>query len=92
MVSAGTGGVGPGFTKPWGYSMTTGYGIAGPESATSPIGPINLQMKLAGKPGTGKPYAGFDEAGIGNGLTEYRANPRPYLGEAGVRFPRPTHL
>jgi len=26
-------------------------------------------MKLTGKPGTGKPYAGFDEAGAGNGLT-----------------------
>jgi len=25
-------------------------------------------MKLTGKPGTGKPYAGFDEAGAGNGL------------------------
>ena len=49
--------------------MTTGYGTAGPESAASPIGPINLQVKLAGKPGTGKPYAGFDEAGVGNGLT-----------------------
>jgi hypothetical protein len=24
-------------------------------------------MKLAGKPGTGDPYAGFDEAGAGNG-------------------------
>jgi hypothetical protein len=23
-------------------------------------------VKLAGKPGTGKPYAGFDEAGVGN--------------------------
>jgi hypothetical protein len=25
-------------------------------------------MKVTGKPGTGKPYAGFDEAGAGNGL------------------------
>ncbi len=24
-------------------------------------------MKLSGKPGTGNPYAGFDEAGAGNG-------------------------
>jgi hypothetical protein len=24
-------------------------------------------MKLTGKPGTGDPYAGFDEAGTGNG-------------------------
>jgi hypothetical protein len=24
-------------------------------------------MKLTGKPGTGEPYAGFDEAGAGNG-------------------------
>ena len=59
--------------------MTMGYGIAGPESATSPIGPINLQTKLAGKPGTGKPYAGFDEAGAGDGPYGYRASPRPYL-------------
>ncbi len=27
----------------------------------------------------GKPYAGFDEAGAGKGLTEYLASPRPYL-------------
>jgi len=26
-------------------------------------------MKLTGKPGAGKPHAGFDEAGTGNGLT-----------------------
>ncbi len=25
-------------------------------------------MKLTGKPGPGDPYAGFDEAGAGNGL------------------------
>jgi len=25
-------------------------------------------MKRAGKPGAGKPHAGFDEAGAGNGL------------------------
>jgi hypothetical protein len=30
-------------------------------------------MKLTGKPGTGKPYAGFDEAGAGNGLKESTA-------------------
>jgi len=35
-------------------------------------------MKLTGKPGTGKTYAGFDEAGAGNGLWEYRASPGPY--------------
>jgi hypothetical protein len=45
-------------------------------------------MKLAGKPGTGKPYAGFDEAGVGNGLQKHRANPRPYLrGERGRKAP-----
>jgi len=32
-------------------------------------------MKLTGKPGTGNPYAGFDEAGAGNGLI-----PRPAPG------------
>ena len=66
--STGIGGVGPGFTRLWGYSMTTGYNITGPESTASLIGLINLQVKLAGKPGTGKPYAGFDVAGVGNGL------------------------
>ena len=30
------------------------------------MGFITLQEKLAGKPGTGKPYAGFDVAGAGN--------------------------
>ncbi len=30
------------------------------------IGFINLQEKLARKPGTGKPHAGFDAAGVGN--------------------------
>jgi hypothetical protein len=66
--SAGIGGVGPGFTTPWGYLKTTGYNTTGPESTASSIGLINLQVKLAGKPGTGKPYAGFDVAGVGNGL------------------------
>ena len=47
MVSAGTGGVGLGFTKPWDYSMNTGFGITGPKSAAKPIVLINLQMKLA---------------------------------------------
>jgi hypothetical protein len=36
-------------------------------------------MKLAGKPGAGKLHAGFDVAGAGNGLSEHRASPRPYL-------------
>jgi len=36
------------------------------ESALSLIGPITLGAKHPGKPGTGKPYAGFDEAGAGN--------------------------
>jgi hypothetical protein len=66
LVSAGIGGVGPGFTRPWGYSRTTGYNTTGPESTARAIGLINLQVKLAGKPGTGKPYAGFDVAGVGN--------------------------
>jgi len=66
LVSAGIGGVGPGFTRPWGYSRTTGSNRTGPESTASTIGLINLQVKLARKPGTGKPYAGFDVAGVGN--------------------------
>ncbi len=64
--------------------MTTGSGITKPESAAGAIGHITLHVKLARKPGMGKPYAGFDEAGVGDGLIEYRANPRPYLrGERG---------
>lgn len=38
------------------------------ESTASQIGHINLNMKRTGKPGAGKPHAGFDEAGAGNGL------------------------
>ena len=68
--------------------MITGSGTITLESAASLIGLITLAVKLAGKPGTGKPYAGFDEAGVGNGLPEYRANPRPYLrGERGRKAP-----
>ena len=66
QVSAGTGGVRPGFTRPWGYSKTTRSNTSRLESTASAIGFINLPEKLAGKPGTGKPYAGFDEAGVGN--------------------------
>ena len=46
MVSAGTGGVGLGFTRLWDYLMITELGITRPESAASLIGLINLQMKL----------------------------------------------
>ena len=66
QVSAGTGGVRLGFTRSWGYLMTTGCNGTGSESAASAIGFITLQEKLARKPGTGNPYAGFDEAGVGN--------------------------
>ena len=66
QVSAGTGGVRPGFTRPWGYSTTTGSNSTRLESTASAIGLINLPVKLARKPGTGKPYAGFDVAGVGN--------------------------
>ena len=52
--------------------------LPGPESVASLIGIITLGVKSTGKPSMGKPYAGFDEAGAGNGLTEYRASPRPY--------------
>jgi hypothetical protein len=65
--------------RPWGYLRTTGYNIIRLESAAKRIGHISLGVKLAGKPGTGDPYAGFGEAGAGNGLYEYRASPRPYL-------------
>ena len=66
MASAGTGGVEPGFMKPWDYIVTTGLSIRGLESAARPIGRINLWVKLAGKPGARNWHAGFDEAGDGN--------------------------
>jgi len=50
----------------WGYSRTTGPNRTGPESTAGAIGLIYLQVKLAGEPGTGKPYAGFDVALVGN--------------------------
>ena len=46
MASAGIGGVGPGYTKPCSCLVITGYDITGPESAASPIGPINLLYEV----------------------------------------------
>ncbi len=37
------------------------------------IGPINLDAKCAGKRSAGKPHAAFDEAGVGNGVTQTTA-------------------
>ena len=70
MASAGTDGVRPGFTKRLDCITTMQFDITGPESAASPIGLINLEMKPTGKPGAGNPHAGFDEAGTGNGDTD----------------------
>src|SRR6266545_3007533 len=39
------------------------------ESARWPIGPITLDAKRTGKRRTGNPFAPFDEAGAGDGLT-----------------------
>ena len=39
------------------------------ESAPSPIGPITLDVKRAGKRSAGNPHAAFDVAGAGNQLT-----------------------
>ena len=48
-------------------------------------------MKLAGKPGTGEPYAGFDEAGAGNGPILGTAPVLDHTREGlGVKFPRAT--
>ena len=46
--------------------MITGSGITGPESAASPIGHINLRVKLAGKRNAVNPHVAFDEAGDGD--------------------------
>jgi len=49
-----------------GYMVTTGSGISGLESAASPIGHINLRVKLAGKRYARKGHVPFDVAGDGN--------------------------
>jgi hypothetical protein len=50
-------------------------------------------MKLAGKPGTGEPYAGFDEAGAGNGPIPSTAPVLdPTCEGLGMKLPRATRL
>ena len=78
--------------RPLGYLMTTGYSIIRLESTTNRIGLISLSMKLAGKPGTGKPYAGFGEAGAGNGPWGTAPVLDPTCEGLGVKFPRATRL
>ena len=69
MASAGKGGVISGYTRNLACLTIIGSNIvATVESTASQIGHINLNMKRTGKPGAGKPHAGFDEAGAGNGL------------------------
>lgn len=46
--------------------MITRFAIFNPESAANSIGNINLDAKPTGKPGAGKPPAGFDVAGVGD--------------------------
>ncbi len=41
--------------------MTTGLDIIGLESAASPIGHINLEVKLTRKRNAGDPHVAFDE-------------------------------
>jgi hypothetical protein len=48
VASAGTGGVGPGFTILWDCLMITEFVIIKPESAVSLIGLIILQGKVTG--------------------------------------------
>ena len=63
------------------------------ESTASQIGHINLNMKRTGKPGAGKPHAGFDEAGAGNGLLSTAPVLDPTdakRGDSGFRF-HPFH-
>ena len=70
MASAGKGGVISGYTRNLACLTIIGSNIvATVESTASQIGHINLNMKRTGKPGAGKPHAGFDEAGAGNQLT-----------------------
>jgi hypothetical protein len=49
VASAGTGGVGPGFTILWDYLMIMEFVTIRPESVASLIGLITLQMKLTEK-------------------------------------------
>ena len=49
VVSAGTGGVRPGFIKLWDYLMITELDITRSESAAGMIGHITLQMKVTEK-------------------------------------------
>jgi hypothetical protein len=48
VASAGTGGVGPGFTILWDYLKIMEFVTINPESAASLIGRITLQVKLTG--------------------------------------------
>ena len=69
MASAGKGGGISGYTRNLACLTIIGSNIvATVESTASQIGHIDLNMKRTGKPGAGKPHAGFDEAGAGNGL------------------------
>ena len=64
MASAGKGGVISGYTRNLACLTIIGSNIvATVESTASQIGHINLNMKRTGKPGAGKPHAGFDERG-----------------------------
>jgi hypothetical protein len=49
VASAGTDGVGPGYTNTWGFIMITGFATTGLESAARTIGHITLEMKLTVK-------------------------------------------
>jgi len=49
-------------------------------------------MKLAGNPGRGEPYAGFDEAGTGNGPWDTAPVLDPTREGVGVELPRATRL
>src|SRR5215472_15278788 len=54
----------------WGCSMTTASATGpAPESAPWPIGLITLGVKRTGKRRTGNPFAPFEVAGAGDGLT-----------------------
>jgi hypothetical protein len=69
-ASAGRGGVRWGCTRRWGCFTTTASDTGpAPESAPWPIGLITLGAKRTGKRRTGNPFAPFEVAGAGDGLT-----------------------
>ena len=67
QVSAGTGGVGNGYTMIWVSTEIIKFVTSlPPQSTSSAIGLIILDEKFLGKRSAGNPHAAFEVAGTGN--------------------------